>query len=306
MIKRDGKRIAAIAIAAALMGQNVSPILALENSKVENEETTMQNDISIEEVEAKQEDTTELEDEIEQVEEMKDIETKEATEKSNTNKATIDFKVLATSDLHANLMNYDYYTGSTTNNSGLVKAATVIKEEKTKANISQDKSVDNVLLVDNGDTIEGTPLANLYAIKNPVKSGEQYPVYKALESLGYDMTNIGNHEVNYGMNFIKQITKANSTMGTVCANIKDAKTGDLVFDPYKILTETVVDSKGQERQLKIGVTGVVPTQILNWDKVILNGEIKVDEMDEAVKTYTKKMKDEGADIVVVLAHTGYD
>ena len=119
------------------------------------------------------------------------------------------------------------------------------------------------------------------------------------------MTTIGNHEVNYGMDFIKQIVDANSSMGMVCANIRDSKTKDLVFDPYKIVEETVVDSNGEERKLKIGVTGVVPTQILNWDKVILNGEITVDEMDEAVKTYTKEMKDNGADIVVVLAHTGY-
>jgi len=258
MIKRNGKSITAIAIAATLMGQNLVPIFAEVNS---NEKTT--------------------------------------------EKATIDFKVLATSDLHANLMNYDYYKGLETNDSGLVKAATVIKEEKKKANKSDKTEVDNVLLVDNGDTIQGSPLGSLYATKQPVKPGEKYPVYEALESLGYDMTTIGNHEVNYGMNFIKQIVNANSSMGMVCANIRDSKTKDLVFDPYKILTETVVDSNGQERELKIGITGVVPTQILNWDKVILNGEITVDEMDEAVKTYTKEMKQKGADIVVVLAHTGY-
>ncbi|MBQ3421527.1 MAG: bifunctional 2',3'-cyclic-nucleotide 2'-phosphodiesterase/3'-nucleotidase, partial [Romboutsia sp.] len=258
MIKRNGKSITAIAIAATLMGQNLVPIFAEVNS---NEKTT--------------------------------------------EKATIDFKVLATSDLHANLMNYDYYKGLETNDSGLVKAATVIKEEKKKANKSDKTEVDNVLLVDNGDTIQGSPLGSLYATKQPVKPGEKYPVYEALESLGYDMTTIGNHEVNYGMNFIKQIVNANSSMGMVCANIRDSKTKDLVFDPYKILTETVVDSNGKERELKIGITGVVPTQILNWDKVILNGEITVDEMDEAVKTYTKEMKQKGADIVVVLAHTGY-
>ena len=82
------------------------------------------------------------------------------------------------------------------------------------------------------------------------------------------MTTIGNHEVNYGMDYIRQIVKANSSMGMVCANIRNAKTGDLEFDPYKIIEETVVDSNGQERKLKIGVTGVVPTQILNWDKFI--------------------------------------
>ena len=107
MIKRDGKKIASIAMAAALMGPSLSPVFAQNNS---NE------------------------------------------------KATIDFKLMATSDLHSNLMNYDYFTGSTTNNSGLVKAATVIKEQKALANKSNNEAVDNVLLVDNGDTIEGTNL----------------------------------------------------------------------------------------------------------------------------------------------------
>ena len=328
MIKRNGQRIAAITMAVALMGQNVTPIFSLENltetAKVEDEaknEETITLDQAEEENESlteeeEYEETTEVELENEQVEESELVVSEEAEEdesvvfeesieKANSAKATIDFKVLATSDLHANLMNYDYYTGSETNNSGLVKAATVIKEQKKQANKSSKSSVDNVLLVDNGDTIQGTPLANLYAIKQPVKPGQKYPVYEALESLGYDMTTIGNHEVNYGMDFIKQITAANTSMGMVCANLKDAKSGKLVFDPYKILTETVVDSNGQERKLKIGITGVVPTQILNWDKVILNGEVTVDEMDEAVKKYTKEMKNKGADIVVVLAHTGY-
>ena len=329
MIKRNGQRIAAITMAVALMGQNVTPIFSLENltetAKVEDEaknEETITLDQAEEETESLTEEeyeettevesenehvkeTTEVELENDQVEETESVVFEESIEKANSAKATIDFKVLATSDLHANLMNYDYYTGSETNNSGLVKAATVIKEQKKQANKSVKSSVDNVLLVDNGDTIQGTPLANLYAIKQPVKPGQKYPVYEALESLGYDMTTIGNHEVNYGMDFIKQITAANTSMGMVCANLKDAKSGKLVFDPYKILTETVVDSNGQERKLKIGITGVVPTQILNWDKVILNGEVTVDEMDEAVKKYTKEMKNKGADIVVVLAHTGY-
>ena len=327
MIKRNGQRIAAITMAVALMGQNVTPIFSLENltetAKVEDEaknEETITLDQAEEETESLTEEeyeettevesenehvkeTTEVELENDQVEETESVVFEESIEKANSAKATIDFKVLATSDLHANLMNYDYYTGSETNNSGLVKAATVIKEQKKQANKSSKSSVDNVLLVDNGDTIQGTPLANLYAIKQPVKPGQKYPVYEALESLGYDMTTIGNHEVNYGMDFIKQITAANTSMGMVCANLKDAKSGKLVFDPYKILTETVVDSNGDERELKIGITGVVPTQILNWDKVILNGEVTVDEMDEAVKKYTKEMKNKGADIVVVLAHT---
>ena len=306
MIKRNGQRIAAIAMAAAIMGQSIQPIFALER-----EEVTSQTEI-VEAMESSEETTEESTEETteesteETTEEKQDEEVVDTKEAEKGSSATIDFKVLATSDLHANLMNYDYYTGSTTNNSGLVKIATLIKEQKEKANESDKSEVDNVLLVDNGDTIQGTPLASYYAVKNPVKEGEQYPVYKALESLGYDMTTIGNHEVNYGMDYIKQIVRANSSMGMVCANIRDSKSKETVFDPYKIIEETVVDSNGKERQLKIGITGVVPTQILNWDKSILNDEIIVDEMDESVKKYTDIMKNqEGADIVVVLAHTGY-
>ncbi|SCH63765.1 Trifunctional nucleotide phosphoesterase protein YfkN precursor [uncultured Clostridium sp.] len=324
MIKRNGKRIAAIAMAAALLGQNIQPVLALGelnatelveletvlNTENGDEDSLSDSQDAVEEESEELKEDSEVNNEIEEgTTPTEDSVDDQVSDNSDNNekesKTTIDFKVMATSDLHANLMNYDYYTGSTTNNSGLVKAATVIKEEKAKANKSKNANVDNVLLVDNGDTIQGTPLANLYAIKQPVKPGQKYPVYEALESLGYDMTTIGNHEVNYGMDFIKQITKANTSMGMVCANLRDAKTKELVFDPYKIVTEKVVDSNGVERELKIGVTGVVPTQILNWDKVILNGEVTVDEMDEAVKTYTKEMKDKGADIVVVLAHTGY-
>ena len=66
-----------------------------------------------------------------------------------------------------------------------------------------------------------------------------------------------------------------------------------------------MDSNGQERELKIGITGVVPTQILNWDKVILNGKVTVDDMVKSVDKYAKEMKENGADIVVVLGHTGY-
>lgn len=121
MIKRNGQRIAAIAMAAAIMGQSVQPIFALER-----EEVSSQTEI-VETVQTENEEVTVEETETEEVVESADDEKEEVATNS-----TIDFKVLATSDLHANLMNYDYYTGSETNNSGLVKAATVIKEQKSK------------------------------------------------------------------------------------------------------------------------------------------------------------------------------
>ena len=118
MIKRNGQRIAAIAMAAAIMGQSVQPIFALER-----EEVSSQTEI-VETVQTENDEVTVEETETEEVVESADDEKEEVATNS-----TIDFKVLATRDLHANLMNYDYYTGSETNNSGLVKVATLIKEQ---------------------------------------------------------------------------------------------------------------------------------------------------------------------------------
>lgn len=289
MIKRNGQKIAAIAIAAILVGQNVKPIIAMGTQVKQNlaEQTEREEVVT----------TTEKENTLQEVrDEAKTI----------NKKATVDFSIMATSDLHSNLMNYDYYTGRTTNNSGLVKVSTLINQYKEKVDKKKDdKIIDNALVVDNGDTVEGTPLANLFAKKNPVKPGTQYPVYKALEEIGFDVTTIGNHEFNYGLDFIKQITNDNKTMATVCANVNDAKTGKPVFDPYKIIEEKVIDSNGEERTLKIGVTGVVPPQVMNWDALLLRGKINVNDMTESVKKYVPQMKAEGADIVLVLAHTGY-
>ena len=305
MIKRNGQKIAAIAIASILVGQNVQPIIAMGTQTKTN---TVEQTASEESVTSSEETTeTVTKEETTAQDVSEEAETTEEVEAKATNKkATVDFSIMAISDLHANLMNYDYYTGGTTNNSGLVKVSTLINQYKEKVDKKKDdKTIDNSLVVDNGDTIEGTPLANFFAKKNPVKPGTQYPVYKALEELGFDATTIGNHELNYGLDFIKQITNDNKSMATVCANVNDAKTGKPVFDPYKIIEEKVIDSNGEERTLKIGVTGVVPPQVMNWDALLLRGKINVNDMTESVKKYVPQMKADGADIVLVLAHTGY-
>ncbi len=352
MIKRNGQKIAAIAIASILVGQNVQPIIAMGTQTKTNtvEQTASEESVtsSEETTETVTKEETTAQDVSEEAETTEEVEAKATNKKATVDfsimaisdlhanlmnydyytggttnnsglvkvstlinqatnkKATVDFSIMAISDLHANLMNYDYYTGGTTNNSGLVKVSTLINQYKEKVDKKKDdKTIDNAFVVDNGDTIEGTPLANFFAKKNPVKPGTQYPVYKALEELGFDATTIGNHELNYGLDFIKQITNDNKSMATVCANVNDAKTGKPVFDPYKIIEEKVIDSNGEERTLKIGVTGVVPPQVMNWDALLLRGKINVNDMTESVKKYVPQMKADGADIVLVLAHTGY-
>ena len=207
----------------------------------------------------------------------------------------VDVRILATTDLHTNLVNYDYYQDKPAENVGLAKTAVLIEEAK--------KENSNTLLVDNGDTIQGTPLGTYKAIVNPVKEGEQHPMYAALQKLGFEAGTLGNHEFNYGLDYLKRVIDT-AGMPIVNANVVDPKTGAYVYDPYKIISKTFVDKNGRKTTVKIGVTGIVPPQILSWDKANLEGKIQVNDSVEAIQKIIPEMRKAGADITLVLSHSG--
>lgn len=207
----------------------------------------------------------------------------------------VDVRILATTDLHTNLVNYDYYQDKPAQNIGLAKTAVLIEDAK--------KENSNVLLVDNGDTIQGTPLGTYKAIVNPIKDGEQHPMYTALQKLGFDAGTLGNHEFNYGLDYLKKVI-ATAGMPIVNANVVDAKTGKFVYDPYKIIKKTYTDKNGRSVDVNIGVTGIVPPQILSWDKANLEGKVKVNDSVEAIQSIIPEMRKAGADVVLVLSHSG--
>ena len=207
----------------------------------------------------------------------------------------VDVRILATTDLHTNLVNYDYYQDKPVENVGLAKTAILIEEAK--------KENSNTILVDNGDTIQGTPLGTYKAIVNPVKEGEQHPMYAALQKLGFEVGTLGNHEFNYGLDYLKRVIET-AGMPIVNANVVDPKTGAYIYDPYKIITKTFVDKTGHKTTVKIGVTGIVPPQILSWDKANLEGKVLVNDSVEAIKNIIPEMRKAGADITLVLSHSG--
>lgn len=207
----------------------------------------------------------------------------------------VDVRILATTDLHTNLVNYDYYQDKPAQNVGLAKTAVLIEDAK--------KENSNVLLVDNGDTIQGTPLGTYKAIVNPIKDGEQHPMYTALQKLGFDAGTLGNHEFNYGLDYLKKVIST-AGMPIVNANVVDAKTGAFVYDPYKIIKKTYTDKNGRSVDVNIGVTGIVPPQILSWDKANLEGKVKVNDSVEAIQAIIPEMRKAGADVVLVLSHSG--
>ena len=212
-----------------------------------------------------------------------------------TNGQSVAVRILSTTDLHTNLVNYDYYQDKETQNLGLAKTALLIAKAKAEN--------PNVVLVDNGDIIQGTPLGTYKAIVNPIKDGEQHPMYKALDSLGFDAGTFGNHEFNYGLDFLNKVI-ATAGMPLVNANVLDAKTNQPLFKTHEIIEKTFVDADGKEVSLKIGITGIVPPQILNWDKALLEGKVLVNDAVESLNTLVPQMRAEGADVVLVLSHSG--
>lgn len=208
--------------------------------------------------------------------------------------ATVDLRLLETTDLHSNMMDFDYYKDTPTEKFGLVRTATLINAAR--------QEVANSVLVDNGDVIQGSPLGDYMAAKG-LTQNEVHPVYKAMNTLDYAVGNLGNHEFNYGLDYLHRAL-AGAKFPYVNANIIDAKTQKPLFTPYLIKETTVKDKEGKTQTLRIGYIGFVPPQIMTWDKANLSGKVTVNDITETARKYVPEMRSKGADVVVVIAHSG--
>lgn len=212
-------------------------------------------------------------------------------------------RIMETTDIHTNLVNYDYYKDAPSDTVGFAKTATLIKQA--------EKEVKNNVLVDNGDLIQGTPLGTYEALISPLKKGEVHPVYKAMNSLGYDMATFGNHEFNYGLSYLNEAVN-DAKFPYVNANVykkdkdKNPNNDKNQFTPYKIMEKKVYDINGKETTVKIGFIGFVPPQIMDWDKANLEGKVITKDIIETANKYIPEMKKKGADIVIALTHSGFN
>ncbi|QQX78464.1 bifunctional 2',3'-cyclic-nucleotide 2'-phosphodiesterase/3'-nucleotidase [Shewanella sp. KX20019] len=213
----------------------------------------------------------------------------------------VDLRVIETSDLHANIMDFNYYSGKEDATIGLARTASVISEARSESA--------NVVLVDNGDLLQGSPMGDYIA---SVGMSDTHPAYKAMNTLDYVVGNIGNHEFNYGLEFLeKAIAGANFpyiNSNVICAKKdgcwNEVEFADNMFTPYIITDKVVVDSNGDEHTIKIGYIGFVPPQILTWDKANLDGEVEVLGITQAANKFVPMMKAEGADVIIAIPHSG--
>ncbi|MBN6081504.1 2',3'-cyclic-nucleotide 2'-phosphodiesterase [Aggregatibacter actinomycetemcomitans] len=206
----------------------------------------------------------------------------------------VDLRIIGTTDIHSFLTDFDYYKDAPTEKFGFTRVASLIRQARAE--------VKNSVLVDNGDLIQGNPIADYQAAVG-YKEGKPNPAVACLNALHYEVGTLGNHEFNYGLDYLADAIKQ-ANFPIVNANVVKAGTDEPYYTPYVIQEKTVVDNHGKSHQLKIGYIGFVPPQIMVWDKANLTGKVETRDIVKTAQKYVPEMKQKGADIIVALAHTG--
>ena len=205
---------------------------------------------------------------------------------------------MGTSDLHGSVFNWNYFTNaeyddSAKNDIGLAKLATLVQAVRSQ------RGRGHTLMIDAGDTIQGTPLTYYFARIAPITDGNVHPMAAAMNHIGYDAAALGNHEFNYGIPLLRAFA-GQLDFPLVGANALDARTGRPAFTPYVIKNVPV----NGEQPIRVGILGLTNPGIAIWDKANVEGEMTFPGLVQQAAIWVPRMRAQGADVVVVAAHSG--
>lgn len=200
-------------------------------------------------------------------------------------------RLLATTDLHAHLMPWDYMADAPSP-VGLAQIAPLIRMARDAAT--------NCLLLDNGDFLQGSPLGDWQDRFGTAP----HPMVAAMNALGYDAGTLGNHEFSHGLRFL-QAALGDARFPVVSANLSRSDGVPLVA-PFALLDRTVTDTTGRSHALRIGITGFAPPQTTLWEKLRLHGRVSATDILTAADTVLAQLSDHGPDLTIALAHSGID
>ncbi|OYU40865.1 MAG: 2',3'-cyclic-nucleotide 2'-phosphodiesterase [Pseudorhodobacter sp. PARRP1] len=214
--------------------------------------------------------------------------------------SVIDLRILATSDLHANLLAWDYHTSRPCPQRGLARVAALIH----KARFESPQN----LLFDNGDFLHGTVLGDFIAESTPtLRSGRPlhtHPMIAAMNALDYDAVALGNHEFGHGLGFLRRSLAA-TRFPIVCSNLYFKPTrGAPLAASYLLLHRDLRDRHGKLHRIKIGVLGFIPPQTTIWEKRYLKSRASVDDITASARHLVPELRARGADLIVALSHSG--
>jgi 2',3'-cyclic-nucleotide 2'-phosphodiesterase/3'-nucleotidase len=211
---------------------------------------------------------------------------------------TFNLTVLGTSDTHGNVYNWDYYRDaeyddSAHNDVGVAKLATLVNQIRDEERAT--------LVLDAGDTIQGTPLATYYAKQEPITAtGAKHPMARAMNVLHYDAVTLGNHEFNYGLPllnlWIRQLA-----FPALAANAVNVATGRPAFRPYVIKRVSLAPNAPT---LRVGILGLTNPGVAIWDRANVEGRLRFEDMVATAAKWVPIIRRNGADLVIVSAHGG--
>ncbi|MEU6536135.1 5'-nucleotidase C-terminal domain-containing protein [Streptomyces sp. NPDC047000] len=208
--------------------------------------------------------------------------------------------VMGTTDLHGHVFNWDYfkdaeYSDKAGNAQGLARISTLVNQ------VRKEKGRCNTLLLDAGDTIQGTPLTYYYAKVDPITAagGPVHPMAQAMNAIGYDAAALGNHEFNYGIETLRKF-ESQLRFPLLGANAVDAKTLRPAFPPYFVKKFHVPGAP----PVKVAVLGLTNPGIAIWDKAYVQGKLAFPGLEEQAAKWVPKLRSMGADVVIVSAHSG--
>ena len=209
-------------------------------------------------------------------------------------------RIMETTDLHVHVFPYDYYADRPRDTVGLARTASLIKGIRDEAT--------NSMLIDNGDFLQGNPMGDYIAYERGMKDGDKHPIITAMNTVGFDAATLGNHEFNYGLDFLMKSLDG-ADFPVVLSNVSLEQGADPTKDktlikPYVIMERQVTDGSGQTHPIKIGLIGFVPPQIMNWDRRHLEGNVQARDIVATAQAYVPQMKEEGADLIIALSHSG--
>jgi 2',3'-cyclic-nucleotide 2'-phosphodiesterase/3'-nucleotidase len=206
-----------------------------------------------------------------------------------------DIRIIFTTDLHGRLTTMDYELGTEYEVGSLAKAATLIQEAR------DEKETGNSFTFDLGDALFDYTTESIYEMDSKAIQ----PIFLAMRTIGYDAMVLGNHEFDYGYDYImNQLQGAGLMSKIVVSNLTNLKTGKSPFKENMIIEREVTTESGKTTTISVGIIGeTVP--VLSRKRENYTGLLETKDIVANVKEQAKKLKAEGADIIVVLSHSGF-
>ncbi len=151
-------------------------------------------------------------------------------------------------------------------------------------------------------------MGDYIAYERGMNQGQMHPIIAAMNTLGFDGSTLGNHEFNYGLTFLMNAV-AGANFPIVSANVAKSagatpREDETLLPPYVILDRTLTDGAGATHPIRIGIIDFVPPQIMNWDAKHLEGNVTARDIVATAKAWVPQIREDGADIVVALCHSG--